>query len=75
MATLQRVIVTPARLFEFLTMLIFGARRRTHILSTAFETSRNKTETGEARCLHTISNLSLNVKNTTEVGRISIQRQ
>ena len=38
-------MVTPAvcpRLFEFLTTLTFGAQRRHHIVSTAFETIAKK---------------------------------
>ena len=45
MATFKRVTVTPAicpRLFEILMMLIFGALRRNHIVSTALETIAKK---------------------------------
>ena len=48
---LKRVMVTPPvcpRLVENLTTLTFGALRRSHVVSTAFETVAKKA--GKARC-------------------------
>ena len=42
LATFQRVMVTPARLFGLLTTLTFGARRSNHIVSVALETIAKK---------------------------------
>ena len=45
LATIKRVMVTPAvcpRWIEILSTLTFGAPRKNHIVSTAFETRRKK---------------------------------
>ena len=67
-------MVAPAvypRMCEILATFTFGAQRRNHNVSTAFETIAKKinSETWKARCPHAISNLSRILKNTTEVGR------
>ena len=49
MATFKRVMVTPARLFEFLTTLTFGALRRNHMVSTVFETVVRKAKKKEQK--------------------------
>ena len=46
MATFWRVMVTPARLSEFLATLAFGDLRRINIVSTAFETIAKKKKEG-----------------------------
>ena len=51
--TSLRVMVTLAvgpRMFEFLTMLTFGALRRNHIVSTEFETIAKKKEGSSSMC-------------------------
>ena len=42
MATSKRVMVTPARLFEFLTTLTFRVLHRNHIVSTEFVIEQKK---------------------------------
>ena len=61
--TMKRVMVTPARLFEFPTTLTFGALSRNHVVSTVFETIAEKTvakktETRKVRCTRVVSNAS-----------------
>ena len=41
---MKRVMVTPARLFEFPTTLTFGALRRNHIVLTVLETIAKKSQ-------------------------------
>ena len=50
MATFWRVMVTPARLSEFLATLAFGDLRRNNIVSTAFETIAKKEEGSVSTC-------------------------
>ena len=75
LATFQRVMVTPARLFGLLTTLTFGARRSNHIVSVALETiAKNNSETRKVPCPRAITNfvMSCQEHNRSRKGSASV---